>query len=532
TKELVYNEYELGDIIETKEVSPVRGEIFDRNNKPLAMNGEVLWIGMVSGKAKGQEPAAVSALSQAFSITEDFIEKKLNQSWVKDDMFVDMLKAPIERKAELDTLMTTYPGITYRVITGRVYPYKEAAAHLTGYLGLINEEEYEKLKPLGFPIDTMVGRSGLELLYEKKLQGQLGTETFLMDKDGNLKEKLTTFQNNKGEDITLTIDIEEQVKLYDSMGGEPGTASKVDHKTGQIHALVSSPAYDPNQFIFGHSKQSYNALIEDEDNPLLNRFTKLYSPGSTIKPVVTAIALEAINFDEDTTIDVQGKQWQKDSSWGNYFVTRVKDHGVPVDLKKAFIYSDNIYFAQMALELGGSKLMNGMKDFGIGEPLNLGFEFDQDKIVSEGSLDNEILLADSGYGQGQVLFHSLTLPEALSAIGDEGNRKILTLFKDEEEEPINILSKENADTVFNLMKEVVENPEGTGHLAYIEGRNLAGKTGTAEVGTGENRQELGWFTVIEKSDDHPYITTMMLEKTKDVGGSLAAVKKIKEYLLK
>ena len=532
TKELVYSEYELSDIIETKEASPVRGEIFDRNHKPLAMNGEVLWIGMVSGKAKGQEPEAISALSQTFSITEEFILKKLNQSWVKDDMFVDMLKAPIERKEELDALIATYPGITYRVIIGRIYPYKDAAAHLTGYLGLVNEEEYEKLKPLGFPMDTMVGRSGLEQIYEEKLQGQMGTETFLMGKDGNLKEKLTTLQNNKGEDITLTIDIEEQVKLYDSMGGEPGTASIVDYKTGQIHALVSSPSYDPNEFVFGHTKQSYNALLEDEDNPLLNRFTKLYSPGSTIQPIVTAVALEGINFDENTGIDVKGKQWQKDSSWENYFVTRAIDPGVPVDLKQAFIYNDNIYFAQMALGLGGSKFMDGMKDFGVGEPLNLGFEFEQDKILSDGSLDNEILLADSGYGQGQVLFYSLTLPKALTAIGDEGNRKTLNLFKDSEEETVNILSKENADKVFNLMKEVVENPEGTGHRAYIEGRNLAGITGTAEENAGENRQQVDWFTVIEKSDEKPYITTMMLEKNEDMEESITAVERVKEYLLK
>lgn len=532
TKDLVYNDYELGDVIETKEVAPIRGEIFDRNGKPIAINGEVLWVGMISGKSKTQEPEAINVLSRAFSLDVEFIQRKLNQSWVRDDMFVDMLKAPIERKAELDALIRTYPGITYRVITGRVYPYKEATAHLTGYLGLINEEEYEELEPLGFPIDTMVGRSGLELLYEDKLQGQLGTEALLVDENGVLKEKLTEFQNNKGEDITLTIDVDEQVKLYESMGNEPGTASKVDYKTGEIHALVSSPAYDPNEFIFGHSRESYNALVEDEDNPLLNRFTKLYSPGSTIKPIVTAAAFESINFDSTKSINVSGKEWQKDSSWGNYYVTRVTDPGRPVDLKDAFIYSDNIYFAQMALEMGSSTFLSEMKNFGVGEPLTLGFEFGEDQITSDGAIEDEILLADSGYGQGQVLFHSLSLPEALSAIADDGNRKSMTLFKDEKAEVLNIISKENAEDVFELMKEVIEDPQGTGHLAFIEGRNLGGKTGTAELGTGENKQELGWFTVVEKSEDNPYITTMMLEKTENQGGSIAAVKKIKTYLKK
>ncbi len=530
SKELVYNEYDLGDTIETKEVAPVRGEIFDRNHKPLAENGEILWIGMVSGKSGTQEAEAIKALSQAFSIKEEVIKKKLKQKWVKDNMFVDMLKAPIERKEEMDGLIYRYPGLTYRVITGRLYPYKEAAAHLTGYLGLVNKEEYAELEPLGFPIDTMVGRSGLELIYEEELRGQLGTETFLMSKDGVLKEKLTTFQNNKGKDLILTIDIDRQVRLYDSMEGEPGTASDVDYKTGEIYALVSSPAYDPNTFVFGHTKESYDALLNDKDNPLLNRFTKLYSPGSTIKPLMAATAFETINFDENKTIAITGKKWQKDSTWGNYYVTRVTDSGKPVDLGDAFVYSDNIYFAQMALELGQENLIKGMKAFGVGEPLNLGFKFDQDQLASEGSLEDEIVLADTGYGQGQVLFHSLTLPEALTAVAGGGERKILRLFEGGEAKTFTILSRENADKVFSLMKRAIDDPEGTGHDVYIEGRNLGGKTGTAEIGSGQDKQEIGWFTVIEKEDTHPFITTMMLENTKDRGGSLLSVQKLREYL--
>lgn len=531
TKELVYNEYDRGDTIETKEVAPVRGEIFDRNNKPLAMNGEILWVGMVSGKLGAQESSAITALSQTFSLSEEVIVKKLNQKWVKDNMFVDMLKAPMDRKADLDNLIAQYPGITYRVITGRVYPYEEAAAHLTGYLGLISEEEFEELKPLGFPIDTMVGRSGLELIYEERLRGQLGTETFLMSKEGLVKEKLTTFQMNKGEDLFLTIDIDEQVKLYDVLAGEPGTASHVDYKTGEVHALVSSPAYDPNTFVFGHSKDSYNTLLEDGNKPLVNRFTKLYSPGSTIKPLVAAIAIDRMNYDETRLLDVPGKTWQKDSTWGNYFVTRVTDPGKPLNLDDAMVYSDNIYFARMALELGGETLIKGMKDFGVGEPLNLGFPFEKDQISTEDNLDNDILLADTGYGQGEVLFHSMTLPGAFTAIADEGNRKSLNLFRDEEKKTFSIIDKDTADQVFQLMNKVIEDPEGTGHLAFIEGRNLGGKTGTAEIGSGTNRQEIGWFTVIEKSDEQPFITTIMLENTKDRGGSLMSVEKMRDYLI-
>jgi len=531
TTKLVYPGYESGDQIQTEEVAPLRGEIFDRNMEPIAVNGQVLWVGMVPGRLGDKKDEAIKAMAVNLGLTEEYIRNRLSLSWVKEDTFVDMTKVSMDKKSLVDGLYAQYSGITYREVKDRVYPYKESTAHLTGYLGLVNKEEYVELEPLGFPIDTRVGRAGLELLYEEELRGQIGNEVILLDKDGKVKEVLSTFQNNKGKDIILTIDINKQIGLYDEMKEEMGSASVVNYKTGEVEALVSSPSYDPNAFILGQTQEDYNKLLNNPMKPLINRFTKLYVPGSTIKPLTAAIAIENGAVDLQKVIDIQGTKWQADESWGNYFVTRVTDPGIPVDIEKAFIYSDNIFFAQMALEIGEDSFLTGMKEFGIGEDDQYGFGFDTSQITNDGAFNSDVLLADSGYGQGQVLFHSLTLPKAYTAIADNGELKELKLFMDENPPvSVNVIKEEVADQVLGYMTQTIDAPEGTGHAAYISGRTLAGKTGTSEIGPVENKAEIGWFSVIDQDEAKPFITTIMIEEVKGRGGSAVAVNKVKRFV--
>lgn len=531
TTKLVYPGYESGDQIEIKEVAPLRGEIFDRNMEPVAVNGQVLWVGMVPGRLGDKREEAIKAMAVNLGLKEEYIRNRLSLAWVKEDTFVDMTKVSMDKKALVDSLYAQYSGITYREIKDRVYPYKESTAHLTGYLGLVSKEEYVELEPLGFPIDTRVGRAGLELLYEEELRGQMGNEVILLDKGGKVKEVLSTFQNNKGRDIVLTIDINKQVGLYDEMKEEMGTASVVNYKTGEVEALVSSPSYDPNAFILGQTQEDYNKLLNNPKKPLINRFTKLYVPGSTIKPLTAAIAMENGAMDLQKVIDIQGTKWQADESWGNYFVTRVTDPGMPVDIEKAFIYSDNIFFAQMALEIGEDSFLKGMNEFGIGENDQYGFGFDTSQITNDGEFSSDVLLADSGYGQGQVLFHSLTLPRAYTAIADNGELKQLKLFMDDvPPATVNVIGEEVADQVLGYMTKTIESPEGTGYNAFISGRSLAGKTGTSEIGPVENKAEIGWFSVIDQDETMPYITTIMIEEVKGRGGSAVSVDKVKRFV--
>lgn len=528
---LVYRNFALGDRVEERQSLPKRGEIFDRNGKGLAVNGELLWVGLVPGRMDNREKT-ITALSDALGLSTSFIERRLSLSWVKPDTFVDMRRVSLEEKGKLDTLKAAYPGITYRVIEGRVYPYKEALAHLLGYVSLVSAEEYKELEPLGFPVDTRVGRAGLEALYEEDLRGSLTSVAYLVDESGAVKELLSASGEAKGKDLNLNIDVDMQLALYQALSGERGTGSIVNYKTGEVLALVNAPSYDPNGFVLGLSQDAYRALESDPANPLLNRYTRLYAPGSLVKPITAAIALDRSGFDPSFTIDGQGMTWQKNTTWGNYFVRRIYAPQTPVNLEDAMIYSDNIYFARMALDTGAAALIEGLKAFGFSEEDASGLGFLKSQIAEGEDLSNEIRLADTGYGQGQMLVHALTLPKAYTALADQGLMKELMIVKEDRlAKETAVISAETAETVLSDLRKVVRDERGSAYSLNLPDRSFAGKTGTSEVGRGESYRQLGWFSAIEESAENPYITTMMVEDVADRGMSRLVVEKMRPVLL-
>ncbi|MCS4480459.1 penicillin-binding transpeptidase domain-containing protein [Clostridium botulinum] len=140
-----------------------------------------------------------------------------------------------------------------------------------------------------------------------------------------------------------------------------------------------------------------------------------------MKLITAAVGLNNGLIKPNEPIDIKGKNWRKDSSWGNYNVTRVKDPGRAITLKDAIKYSDNIYFAKVALDLGSDKFIKGANNFGIGEKLDFEYPIDKTQVSNEGKIDKEILLADTGYGQGQILVSPLHIALAYSALGNDGD---------------------------------------------------------------------------------------------------------------
>ena len=532
---LIYHNMEEGDTIQTKFTSlPVRGEILDRNGKKLAENGVAIQVGIVPGRLGDMKDEIIKELSETFNISEKYIHDRLNLSWVRDDTFVDLKKIPKDQQHLIEQIYHKNTGATFMEIEERVYPYKEAAAHLIGYIGYMNEEELEEWEALGFTASDKIGRTGLEYIFNETLAGRPGKKVVLLDKEGQEKELLFEQETINGEDLHLTVDIDMQAKLYQQLQGEQGTAAVMNYSTGEVLAIVSAPSYDPNKFILGISSDELKKLQEDNAQPLLNRFTQVYSPGSTIKPVTAAIALNENIVDKNFAIDIKGLEWQKDASWGNYYITRVKDPGVPVDMEKAMVYSDNIYFARLALEIGAGTFVEKAKDFGIGEQMSMRYGVKDSQLANNHQIASEILLADTGYGQGEVLLNILNLNKAYSAFINDGNIINPKLISDSTDVDYrSIITKETANEVFDLLLKVVEEQEGTGHGAFIPGKTIAGKTGTAEVPDPNNMNELdelGWFVAIDKSELTPYITSMMVENVKGRGGSKVAIDKVNEFI--
>ncbi|KYG25540.1 peptidoglycan D,D-transpeptidase FtsI family protein [Alkalihalobacillus trypoxylicola] len=514
---------------------PKRGEIFDRNQHPLAINGELLEVAIVPERMEGKETEQIEFLADLISVSKEYIEEKLNQEWVKrDPTQIVPIKAMKKDPALMEALEGSRDsGPTYRLIEGREYPLAEKAAHLTGYIGPITEEELNEND--GYTASSYIGKTGLEYLYEGRLKGEPGGSIIIIGQDGTEKGILIEENPLDGEDMVISIDHELQRAAFQQLEGESGTNVMMDPSNGQILALVNAPAYDPNDFIVGFTGDEYKKLEENEGRPLLNRFSQTFVPGSTTKPIIAAIALEN-GWDYLEKINVpENNRWQLNESWGNHYITRVS--GIPLtslNLNEAMMYSDNIYFAKMALEIGSSSLIEGLNDFGFNDTLAFDYPLRKSTISSDEEL-TEVLLADTGYGQGELLVNPIHLAAMFTVFIHEGAMVNPTFSLDDEDHTYyneTIISPETAETVWQSLKEVIENSNGTGHNARIDGIGLAGKTGTAEHKSSqeESGKETGWF--IAMSDSNPsVINLMMIEGIEDKGGSQYVVNKVRNLLL-
>ncbi|WP_428910065.1 penicillin-binding transpeptidase domain-containing protein [Niallia sp. Krafla_26] len=507
-----------GDKIGLSTTSAKRGEIQDRNGQPLAMNGMVYEVGIVPANLGEEKETVLAQVSSLLGVSVEQINNTLNASWVKPEFFVPIKKVSLEER-DLVAQVTELPGVQSKQVEARVYPLKEAAAHLIGYVGTITAEELEELKGKGYGSNDVVGKRGLEELFDEKLKGENGVTITINKADGS-QEVLEQKEVKDGENIKLTIDAAMQMKVYGQLSSDAGAAAVIHPTTGETQALVSSPSFDPNLLTLGATSEQWAAMESDPLQPLVNRFVANYTPGSVIKPLTAAIGLKEGTLDPNKEMNVSGDKWQKDDSWGNYFVTRVKEAS-NVNLEKALLYSDNIYFAQTALDLGADKFIKGLKDFGFEEEIP--FTYPLEKSVT-GAMDRDVKVADSGYGQGEVEMNILHLATTYTPFVNEGTMLKPTLLLEDEDGVAwkeNVISAEQASMISGYMENVINHPEGTGYKARVEGMTLAGKTGTAEFKAkqGEKGHEIGWF--VAYSPD--LLVAMMVEGT----GSGYTVEKVR-----
>ena len=514
-----------GDKIGLSETQAERGEIQDRNGQPLAMNGMVYEVGIVPRNMGEQRDEVISQVASLLDLSVEQINNKLNASWVKPELFVPIIKIPLDNR-DLVAEVTGLAGVQSKQVEASVYPLKENTAHLIGYVGPITAEELEELKGKGYNNHDLIGKRGLEQVLDERLKGENGVQVTI-NKEDDSQDVLAQKEVRDGENVQLTIDANTQTKLMEQLNGEAGTAVVLHSTTGETLGLVSSPSFDPNNLTLGATSEQWAALENHPLQPLLNRFAASYAPGSVIKPLTAAIGLKEGTLDPNKTMNVSGLQWQKDASWGNYFVTRVRDAS-NINLEKAILYSDNIYFAQTALGLGKDKLINGFKGFGFEEKIPYAYPLEQSKT---GSLDREIKVADSGYGQAEVEMNVLHLATTYTPFVNGGTMITPTLLLEEEDgKPWKekVISMEVATQISSLLENVVNHPEGTGYPAKIEGVPLAGKTGSAEfkVKQGEKGHENGWF-VAYNTDTPSLLIAMMIEGVQDKGGSKTVVEKVR-----
>ena len=324
-----------------------------------------------------------------------------------------------------------------------------------------------------------------------------------------------------GKDIRLTIDINLQQSLYNEYQNDKSASVALNPQTGEVLALVSTPSYSNNDFVLGLSTDKWNALNNDSNQPMMSRYKQTYTPGSTMKPITAAIGLETKTIDPDKDLGAKDK-WQKDSSWGSYYVTTLHAPS-PNNLKNAITYSDNVYFARSALNTGKDNLFKYYKNLKIGEKIPFELVLNRSQYINKNQKVSDQLIADSGYGQGQILMNPLQLASIYSAFVNNGliyqphivQGKTRTWIK-------NVFSKETSQTIKEDLINVIADEKGTGHAIYHDSIALAGKTGTAEIKQSQSDAtgtELGWFTVMTTDSKQPLLITTMVEDVKDRGGS-------------
>ena len=509
------NEYK----VRVRAVHAKRGEIYDRNGLLLAYYGKISNVGIVPGKLSENKEIDIEKISELLNISVEKINKELSSSWVKDDTFVPIKNISYD-ETELKEKLLEIPGIMISSETDRVYPYKEATAHVTGYISSITAEELESRKDKGYSSTSILGKSGVERAYEERLKGNDGIGVYVEDENGNIIKKVIETEAQDGENIKLTIDAIMQVKLYDALKEEQGFFVVMNPKTGEILALVSTPSYDPNKFILGLTNDEWTEMSDGEKRPMYSKFLGSWCPGSTMKPLTGAIGLTTGTLTVDDEFNYSGLAWKRDN-WTDHEITTLTAYGERKNLRNALIYSDNIYFAQATLQIGEEVFTDGLDKLMFNQ--DIGFEFstsksqysNTDKIVSEAKI------ADSGYGQGQVLVNPIHMASIYSAFENEGNmiKPYLEYKEDKEVEYLveNAFTKEAADEIKEGLIQVVENPSGTGRDVKVQGVTIAGKTGTAELKATKDDEgdTLGWFncfTTDQEVEDSLLIVSMAKNK--------------------
>ncbi len=503
------------DTVQIDLIAATRGQIYDRNNQLLAKNGDVTQAGLVPGKlgTGADRTANLEKIAAAWDVKVTSLETLLKQSWVTDDTFVPV-------KIVTDSPVMT--GAAYQTIGSRTYPLGEAAAQLIGYVGTATADDIHKDPTL--TANSKIGKTGLEQIYDKQLRGTDGGQISIQNGD-NIHPLLTKKAVN-GKSLKLTIDANQQKTAYTQLAGKAGSVVTMNPTNGELLTLASSPSYDPNAFVNGISQTDYDKYANNTSLPFLSRFAQRYAPGSTFKMLTAAIALQNKTITPDTTKSISGLKWQKDSSWGDYKVTRTVD-AASENMTQALVNSDNIWFAQVALKMGASAYLKGLAPL-FKTQADLPLTMKKAQISNSGKLASETLLADTAYGQGQLLLSPIEQAAMYSTIANGGTMQQPTLIQGTKgKRTSSVLQANAANTVKTALTHVVSDQAGTAHNLAIDGHTIAAKTGTAELKQKQDTdgKENG-FLVAMDADKNTYLTVALIEGT----GSDDVVTAMKPYV--
>lgn len=478
--------------ISTRVLVPPRGSIYDRNGVVLATNGQNFQALIIAEQTPDLDKTLNNfkkiiplsseeegIIREKIKYSRKFVPIKLQDNLTWDDVAALLLNAP------------DLPGVFISEGLNRTYPLGEYTAHFLGYVGAVSEQD-AKDNPLLMVPGFKIGKAGLEKQFENTLRGQGGNIKLEVNAYGRIMKEIERNNGIEGQSLHLTIDSRLQKFAQDAFGDNSGAAVVLDVHSGEILAFVSVPSFDPNLFTKGISHKDWNALLNNERNPLTNKaIAGQYSPGSTFKIVVALAALEAGVIDENTTFNCTGAM-----KLGNHLFHCWKHYGHgKQNVVEALKNSCDIFFYEVALQLGIEKIADMAHRLGMGQPTGITLDNEKSGLIPDEAWkmarygekwqQGESVIA--GIGQGYVLATPLQLVTMLSRVVNGGYAVSPTFIKLDLQDKGEIkklkISRHNIDIVKEGMFEVVNAPRGTASGAKfdIDGMKMGGKTGTTQV---------------------------------------------------
>ena len=491
--------------IRTQSVPASRGLIFDRNGDILASNQPVFQLEMI--------PEQVIDINKTL---ENLAELEL----ISKDNFSEINKR-IERNLQFKSIVLkrnlddrevaifannriNFKGIDIKSRLSRHYPKGEAFAHTLGYVGSISSGDYSRFDPGFYTGKEQIGKTSIERNFESYLRGQPGIQKLLVNVRGRVMETIDQDPFQPGNNLILTIDSDLQEVAYKAMGDQKGAVVILDASNGEILVMVSTPSFDPNQLSLGLTQDEFNAFTRNKKKPLFNRaIAGQYPPGSTIKPMIALGALEMGIVEPELYMPCEGKFLLPNYSRPfNDWAT----HG-SVNVVRAIQASCDVYFYEVANEMGIEKMSLFLKKFNLGAPTEIDINPEKNGVVpnrewkrnnfssreNQSWYQGETIIA--GIGQGYMLATPLQLAVATAIVANRGSAHKPHLLKAIENtqtgefqyigsEKINYLEdikEENWDLVHQGMVAVVNERRGTAYGVFPDNSPIAGKTGSSQV---------------------------------------------------
>ncbi|OLC17801.1 MAG: penicillin-binding protein 2 [Candidatus Rokubacteria bacterium 13_1_40CM_69_27] len=525
--------------IRIRPVAAPRGILFDRNGVPLVDNRPTFTLSLIPRELPRDEQGRDAVLGRVAALLRiPYAELAESITRVSLDSFLPVRVRRglrLEDMAKVEEWKLELPGVIVEVEPQRTYPSSRFAAHLLGY---VREASDEQLKQGRYRRGDMVGQSGLERLLDEFLRGRDGGERIEVDALGRPVRVVQQTEPHPGAQVVTTVDRRIQEATEQAMEGRAGAAVVMDPRSGDVLALVSTPAFEIDRFTGTIDRAAWLKVVQHPEHPLLNRtIQSQYAPGSLFKLVVTAAGLQEGTLTPLDRVHCSGefqlgtrtfKDWKEDG------------HGT-VDLRRAIAHSCNIFFYQAGLKVGGAAITKYARAFGLGQPTGIDLAGEKFGLVPQPRPKRGRDQWQAGdvvnlsIGQGPVLVTPLQVAKFMAAIANGGvlwkPRLVQRIERSERgvvwSDPGKVTGHvELSPLVWAYLRQslVAVVNEGTGVEARIPGLDIAGKTGTAQTvanSRADRGQDHAWFAAFAPVRD-PEVVVVVLVERGGKGGQVAA----------